>query len=305
MPDTQHFSPTAKKQSGQDENLYIAEKLAEVASLLEQQNASRFRVNAYWEAAAFVAAADTPMRVVYDQDGRRALINLPTIGASIAAAIAELLDTGDLEIIDRLRGSLDPERLFLSVPMIGPRLAQAIHEQLGIDTLEGLEAAAFDGRLETIKGVGPRRTRSIQHSLAEILARRRPRAVRQEMPPPPISDVLQIDREYRDLAAQGKLPLMTPRRFNPAGAARIPVLHAEREPWRFTALFSNTPNAHRLGRTRDWVVIYYEQDGQAEGQCTVVTEHSGKMTGKRVIRGYETACSKLSPDMGQHHPDDK
>ena len=52
-------------------------------------------------------------------------------------------------------------------------------------------------------------------------------------------------------------------------------------------LFSNTARAHELGRTRDWVVIYFYDGDHHEGQCTVVTETHGPLAGKRVVRGRE------------------
>jgi hypothetical protein len=64
------------------------------------------------------------------------------------------------------------------------------------------------------------------------------------------------------------------------------VLHTQRGKWDYTALFSNTARAHELGKTRDWVVIYYQSDGAA-GQCTVVTESLGARRGQRVVRGRE------------------
>ena len=76
-------------------------------------------------------------------------------------------------------------------------------------------------------------------------------------------------------------------RLNPTGEAWLSILHTKRGPWRLTALYSNTPNAHRLDRTRDWVVVYFEKDGTAEGQCTVVTETRGPFKGRRVVRGHE------------------
>ena len=100
--------------------------------------------------------------------------------------------------------------------------------------------------------------------------------------------LLDVDREYRNAATAGQLPTLAPRRFNPAGAAWLPILHTERGAWRFTALFSNTALAHRLGRTRDWVVIFYETDAAPESQCTVVTETHGPLAGRRVVRGRES-----------------
>jgi DNA polymerase (family X) len=101
--------------------------------------------------------------------------------------------------------------------------------------------------------------------------------------------MLDVDREYREKAAAGRLVKIAPRRFNPTGEAWLPVLHTERGDWRFTALFSNTARAHQLKHTRDWVVLYFHTDTQAEGQLTVVTETQGALSGRRVVRGCEAA----------------
>ncbi|MGC2518102.1 MAG: hypothetical protein WA373_03220 [Burkholderiales bacterium] len=37
---------------------------------------------------------------------------------------------------------------------------------------------------------------------------------------------------------------IAPKRFNPKNEARLPVLHAKRGEWYFSALFSNTELAH-------------------------------------------------------------
>jgi hypothetical protein len=66
-------------------------------------------------------------------------------------------------------------------------------------------------------------------------------------------------------------------------------MEVERGGWDFTALFSNTQRAHELGRTRDWVVIYYHRDGDA-GQCTVVTARTGRLRELRIVRGREAEC---------------
>ncbi len=269
------------------ENLFVSEKLAEVADLLLGQSADPFRIRAYREASEFVAEMPEAVRGVLEEKGTPGLVALPTIGTAIAGAIAELLQTGDLSTIQRLRGEVDPEKVLQTVPTIGPRLARKIHEELGIETLEGLEVVAYDGRLESLGGIGHRRLRSIRHSLSEMLSRRRMARPVGKIPAPPIDAILDVDREYRHRDRQNDLPKIAPRRFNPTGEAWLPILHATRGPWRLTALYSNTPNAHRLGRTRDWVVVYFEKDGTSEGQCTVVTETRGPFKGQRVVRGHE------------------
>ena len=99
-----------------------------------------------------------------------------------------------------------------------------------------------------------------------------------------------MDDDYRRKAEAGSLPTIAPRRFNPEGEAWLPVLHAVRDGWHFTALYSNTAQAHQLGRTRDWVVLYFYDDEHAEGQHTVVTETHGPLAGRRVVRGREAEC---------------
>ena len=105
----------------------------------------------------------------------------------------------------------------------------------------------------------------------------------------PVALLLEMDAEYREKAAAGKLKKIAPKKLNPGGKAWLPLLAAERTGYRFTLMFSNTALAHELGKTNDWVVIYYEK-GKGEGQCTVVSEKKGGLKGKRVVRGREEEC---------------
>jgi hypothetical protein len=108
--------------------------------------------------------------------------------------------------------------------------------------------------------------------------------------------LLAVDREYRQKAEAGALPTIAPKRFNPEGNAWLPILHASRDGWHFTALYSNTARAHELGTTRDWVVIYFHDDRHEENQHTVVTQTRGTLLGKRVVRGREAECAAVYQD---------
>ena len=272
-----------------DWNRAVAAKLREAADLLELQGANPFRVNAFRRAAATIAQLRRDIRKVAEREGPAGLEDIPNVGRGIAAAIVEIVATGRWSRLDRLRGELDSGRLFQSVPGIGPVLAVRIHDVLHIDSLEELEVAAHDGRLEGVPGAGPRRVAAIRASLAAMLGR--PRAVSRVSGNSLSVDVLlDVDAEYRKKSARGELALITPRRFNPDGEAWLPVLHSERGDWHFTALYSNTARAHELGRIHDWVVIYYYDHDHHENQCTVVTEFRGPLRGKRVVRGREREC---------------
>ena len=274
-------------------NARCADRLREAADLLQAQGANPFRISAYRKAAATVLEWPEDLQAVIDREGLPGLEALPNVGRGIAAALLEMTRTGRWTQLERLRGSADPVQLLTAVPGLGHRLAERIHEELHIDTLEALELAAHDGRLETVPGVGPRRAAAIRSSLQTMLSRSRPHrtaAATGAIDEPPVAMLLDVDREYRERAAAGELATIAPRRFNPSGEAWLPVLHAVRGAWHFTALFSNTAQAHQLGRTRDWVVLYFYDDEHAEGQHTVVTETHGALTGRRVVRGRETEC---------------
>jgi hypothetical protein len=281
-------------------NAEIADALERVADLLEAQDGNRFRVRAYRGGAETLRRLEEPAVEILAAEGTAGLEKLPGIGKSIAALIDEYAHNLRLGILDRLEGQTSPEDLFTTVPGIGEELAARIHRQLHVETLEELEVAAHDGRLAQVPGLGPRRVRAIQAGLAQILsksARRRARRVRwqearQEEPArPPVKLILDVDAEYRRRAEAGELRTIAPRRFNPGKKAWLPVLHTEHQGWHFTALYSNTARAHELGRTRDWVVVYFERDGH-EDQCTVVTEHRGPLAGRRVVRGREDECAR-------------
>jgi hypothetical protein len=274
------------------ENQLVAEQLRELAGLLQAQGANPFRVAAYRKAADAAQRCEQPLREIFERDGRDGLERLSGVGPGIAGAIAEILITGRWSQLQRLRGSVEPEALLQSVPGIGPGLARVIHETLHVDTLEALEIAANDGRLASVPGVGPRRTQMIRAALATLLGRRPAVGWRRDTAAeePPVATLLDVDREYRERAEAGALPTIAPRRFNPTGASWLSVLHATRDGWHFTALYSNTAQAHRLGRTRDWVVVYVYDKDHVEGQHTIVTESRGLLGGKRVVRGREAEC---------------
>ena len=278
-----------------DENARIAQRLDEMATLLAAQRGNPYRVAAYRRAATTVAMSPRSMRAVAELEGGRGLDDLPGIGPRIAASIVELLETGRWRQLDRLRGEADPEVLFRTIPGVGADLARRLHDELGVDTLEALELAAHDGRLQRLPRIGARRAAAIRASLTQLLDRTR--VLQRRYPSvtaaqePPVDLLLEIDREYRRGASAGSLPTIAPRRFNPGGASWLPVLHTTRGDWHCTSLYSNTARAHELGRVRDWVVVYCEDPAHAERQYTVVTAQRGALAGRRVVRGRETECA--------------
>jgi predicted flap endonuclease-1-like 5' DNA nuclease len=270
-------------------NAEIAARLEEVARILNEQGANPFRVDAYLRAATTIRRLKRPVTELVRAEGIEGLKKLPGIGETLARTIHQTAVSGRMPMLDRLRGEADVVLLLASVPGIGRVLAERLHDELGIDTLEELEAAAHDGRLADVAGLGKKRIAGIRDSLAHRLSRVRDRVAPVEYDQPSVSEILDVDREYREQGEKGLLRTIAPRRFNPEHKAWLPVLHTHRGKRTYTALFSNTARAHAMGKTRDWVVLYYD-GGRGELQCTVITSLKGPLAGKRIVRGREAEC---------------
>jgi len=285
-------------------NSEIPDQLERMADLLEKEEENYFRIQAYRIGDQTVRYWKTPVADLAETSDLRELQKLPGIGKGISAAIAEYVQTGHIAALDRMETEIEPVDILTRVPGLSRAMAREIYEQLGIQTLEELELAAHDGRLESLKWIGPKRIQDIQTGLIGVLsktARRRTQQLRQtllaarkgeeieEQDQPSVKTILDIDAEYRQKAEAGELKTIAPKRFNPGGETWLPVLSIRRKGWNFTALYSNTPLAHEQNATHDWVVIYYNRDGE-EDQCTVVTGERGVLEGKRVIRGRENEC---------------
>jgi hypothetical protein len=282
-------------------NEQIALCLEDVANELESQGANPYRTSAYRRGAASIRECRQPVDELLQREGLDGLMDLPHIGSSLAGAIEHLVETGHLPLLERLRGRHAPELIFTTVPNIGPGLAKQIHEHLGIENLAELQAAANDGRLARVPGMGVKRVRAVRESLAGRFAQRDSRQSKDESSSNRLDEInesvsvgelLDIDQEYRRRAERGELPRVAPRRFNPTADAWLPILHTERGDQHFSAMFSNTARAHQLGTTHDWVVIYRD-DAEGHGRWTVITSLYGRTRGRRIVCGRERECEEL------------
>ncbi len=187
-----------------------------------------------------------------------------TAASSVRSAtqpIAKLVETNGIEGLSSLKG-------------VGEKLAGLIVEYVEkgeVELLQTLEKEVPPEKLEEVEAKKP------VHTFAKPI----------ELP---VNVILDIDAEYHKKAAAGKLKKIAPRQLNPEKKAWLPIMVVKQNGYKFTVMFSNTAIAHKLGKTNDWVVVYFEK-GEGENQCTVVTESRGALKGKRVIRGREKECA--------------
>jgi hypothetical protein len=292
------------------DNEQLAQRLSEIADLLDAQSANLFRRHAYRAAAETIRRLTRPVWQILAEEGTEALTRLPGVGTSIARTLKRLCETGHAPLLDQLRGAFGAEEKLATVPGIGPKTAAAIHDVLGIETLGDLQAAAYDGRLTRVPGIGRKRLQAVRETLAGRFRRRRTavralgatsesrrgtNANRLRL----VADLLSVDEEYRRKAQADELLRVAPQRFNPNGEAWLPILETERVGHRYKAMYSNTARAHELDTVRDWVVIFHDVAGE-RGQWTVITSRFGKLRGRRIVRGLEGECAEHYAEHSVH-----
>jgi len=129
-------------------NAEVAAMLNRVADLLEIKGENFFKIRAYREAVRQMDNLTTEVEELI-RDGR--LTDVPGIGEAIEKKIVEFVTTGQLEFLSRLETEVPPALLELTrVPGLGPRTAKDIYDALGIVSLDALEEAARDHRLQAL-----------------------------------------------------------------------------------------------------------------------------------------------------------
>lgn len=316
------LSPNTFRQLFSFSNDDIADIFEQVAALLEAQGNDYYRIRAYRKGADAIRQQQRSVVDIFEAEGTAGLEAISYIGRRLARSIAELVTTGDLTLLARLSIDVSPEDLFTQLPGIGQLFARRIYRGLGIQTLEALEEAAKDGTLAQVPGLGLERVSSVINALEARLSKtpspdwqsatnkstkrerrftyqpdfaprgkQQPKQLEQQTASAPsVELLLEVDRQYQQLAKAGQLRMITPRRFNLDHKPWLPVMSLKKDGWSFDALYSNTARAHELGKTDDWVVVNYARDSQ-EGQCTVVTETQGVRRGQRVVRGLAIAAA--------------
>lgn len=146
------------------ENLDVARTLGEVADLLEIRGSNPFRIRAYRNAVRTVESLTRPLTRMVDEG--EDLTELQGVGKQVDAHIRELLQTGQLTVLDEITEEI-PRTLTQLVRLdgVGPKKAKKLWEELGVESVEGLEAEIERGTVEELSGFG---AKSVEKMLGSI-----------------------------------------------------------------------------------------------------------------------------------------
>jgi DNA polymerase (family 10) len=146
-------------------NTVIADALDELADLYELDGANVHRVLAYRAAAKSVRDASVSVAALA-REGRAT--ELPGVGATLQEKILALVQEGTIPAAEKLRAKFPPGVVAITrLPGLGPKRARLLHTELGIDSPQALREAAQQGRLRTVRGLGPKLEERLLEALEE------------------------------------------------------------------------------------------------------------------------------------------
>ena len=274
-------------------NRQVAHLLDEIADLLEVQG-DRFRQRAYRRAARQIETLSEDIQEIYEKGS---IERIPWVGSGIAKKVTEFLSTGQLEYLNELRREVDPGlSRIMEIEGIGPKTALLLHETLNINTIEGLEEAAKEGRLRGIKGLGEKTEENILKGI-EMYRKQGERF--------PLGFVLpialQIEERLRRVEGVGRVSLAGSIRRRRDSSGDIDVLATSFEHHGVINAFTSMPSVVRVlakGDTKSSVVLEgglqvdlrvvdEESFGSALQYFTGSKEHNIVLRGIAVKRGWK------------------
>lgn len=142
------------------QNSEIAEVFNKVADLLAIEGANKFRVRAYRDAASSINSLTQSVEEMLEEG--KELNEIEGVGEDLAEKVKEIVETGELELLEEIK-QRTPEELteILNISGLGAKRVRTLHEELGINTLDDLEKAAKQGKIQQLEGFGEKTEQKI------------------------------------------------------------------------------------------------------------------------------------------------
>ncbi len=147
-------------------NQEIAEAFAVIAEYLAMEDVP-FKPRAYERAAEAIESQDRPLSDIYHEGGLKALMrDVPGVGQSIALKIEELLRTGRLAYLERLKKKMPVDISGLrAIEGVGPKTIRLLWQRRKIRNVAELENAIRGGKLRGLPGFGEGKEKKILRSI--------------------------------------------------------------------------------------------------------------------------------------------
>ena len=225
-------------------NAEVANALREMALFLEMDGVP-FKPRAYEKAALAVEALDRPLADIEAKQGLKGVDALPAIGKGIAERIVELLHTGRMRDLERLREKTPIDVLGLTaVEGLGPKTAKILYEELGIRDVRVLEKACRAGRVRSLPHCGEKTEQNILRGIAFLAGAGSRRLLGVVLPL-----AREIERRLHEIAGVEQAALAGSVRRRKETIGDLDFLVAARDPEKVARAFASMPDvAHVYAR---------------------------------------------------------
>src|SRR3989338_3497138 len=141
----------------------IAHILEEMADLLEISGENPFKVRAYQNAARSIDSLSEDLEELIQNNQ---LIEVKGIGKNIAAHVQDLLETDTFPEYEKLKKTIPAGLLeCLKIPGMGAKKAKLLWKKLGVTSIEEVERACQEGKVESLQGFGKKSQEKIFQSI--------------------------------------------------------------------------------------------------------------------------------------------
>ena len=146
------------------QNEKIANIFNEIADLLDIKVENEFRIRSYREAASTISGISKNVSRLVDNEEE--IKSLPGIGSGMAKKIKEIVRTGKLSQLEKLRKEI-PESLLevMNLEQMGPRRTKLLYDNLNIESVDDLKKALKEDKVSEIEGFGEK---TVENLLEEI-----------------------------------------------------------------------------------------------------------------------------------------
>ena len=142
----------------------IAERFGTIVSLLQMKGEKSFTVRAYQRAERTIERfpRDMDAMVAEGED----LTEIPGVGKAISDKIKELVTIGEMSYLERLKREF-PEGVLdlIEIPGLGPKTVVRLWKELDVTSVDALEAAVEDGRVESLPRMGKKSAENIGRAI--------------------------------------------------------------------------------------------------------------------------------------------
>ncbi|MGC1928620.1 MAG: DNA polymerase III [Candidatus Nitrosopolaris sp.] len=142
-------------------NADVAKFFREIAFILEMEGQSdsnvNFKVRSYKAASDVISNLSSSIEEIYEKQGLKGLMQIPSIGKAIASKIEEYLTSGRIHYWEELRSKTNININDFYGLGICPKTIKILHDNLGVKDLSELEKAALQGKLRSVRGISQKK----------------------------------------------------------------------------------------------------------------------------------------------------